>query len=164
MGISARVYGKMPDKEIVPPEQYQEDKGDLLEQLLVVAAEKAAKQEADNALKKGFVTREQINAAFTQFGENMETSLVEKITEMLVPQIQDAVQKAGAAQAKEAGTRKGTIPTPEDERDADPIAYLLKKGKELGPEAYDDVDKRIIWAITYKGLSQGLTLSDTEEE
>lgn len=154
----------MSDNDFLPPDKQDDNKGDILEQLLIVAAEKAAKREADDALKKGFVTREQINAALNTFGENMEASLVEKISEMLMPQIQDAVKKAGDAQAAASGTRKSTIPTPEDERDADPVKYLLKKGREQGPEAYDDVDKRIIWAITYKGLSEGLPLIESEEE
>lgn len=145
----------MPEN-FVPPESQTEDRGDLLEQLLVVAAEKAAKQEARDALQKGFVTREQINAALAAFGENMttnlENSLVDKITAQLLPQIQDSVKKA----AQDAGVRKGTILTPEDERDADPLAYLIKKGRELGPEAFDETDKRIIWAVTHKALTDGM--------
>ena len=132
---------------------------DLLEQLLVVAAEKAAQREAEDALKKGFVTREQINAALAAFGDNMETSLVDKITAMLLPKIQETVQKASA----DAGIRKGTIATPEDERDADPVAYLLKKGRELGADAYDDIDKRLIWGITHKVMIQGMSEMDDED-
>ncbi len=45
---------------------------DMLEQLLVMAAEKAAQREAEDALKKGFVTREQINQALTTFGTQLE--------------------------------------------------------------------------------------------
>ncbi len=146
----------MPEN-FVPPEQPTEEKGDLLEQLLVVAAEKAAQREAKDALQKGFVTREQINAALTAFGENMtanlETSLVDKITAQLLPQIQESVKKA----ASDAGMRKGVVQTPEDERDNDPVAYLLKKGKELGPEAFSDEDKRLIWGLTHVALTDGMS-------
>ena len=144
-------------ENFVPPEQQTEEKGDLLEQLLVVAAEKAAQREAKDALQKGFVTREQINAALTAFGENMtnniKTTLVDEITAQLLPQIQESVKKA----ASDAGMRKGSVMTPEDERDADPVAYLLKKGKEIGPEAYNDEDKRLIWGLTHAALTDGMS-------
>lgn len=144
----------MPDS-FVPPERPEEEKGDLLQQLLVVAAEKAAKREADDALKKGFVTREQINAALTAFGENLtntiEGSVVDKITAQLLPQIQETVKKAAA----DAGMRKGTVQTPEDERDADPIAYLIKKGKEQGPDSYTHEDKQLLWGVTHAVLAKG---------
>ena|SRR6266487_2901443 len=132
----------------------QQDKNDLLQQLLVTAAEKAAEREAEDALKKGFVTREQINAALATFGEQMETSLVEKIAQALMPKVDEAVKKAAVSD------KKSTIETPEDEREADPVAYLLKKGRELGAEAYDDVDKRIIWELTHKGLSQDMKVEE----
>lgn len=132
---------------------------DLLESLLVVAAEKAAKKEADEALRKGFVTREQINSALSAFADNLENTLVEKITEALGSQVTTTVQKALDA----PGMRKSTILTPEDERDADPVAYILKKGREQGPEAFDDTEKRIIWELTYKGLSKGMKDSEDEE-
>ena len=152
----------MPD--FLPPETQEGEQKDLLEQLLVVAAEKAAKQEADQALKKGFVTREQINQALATFGEQLSTDLedriVEKITQALMPQVEQSVKKA----AEGAGIRKGTIVTPEDERDADPVGYLLKKGKELGPEAYDDTDKRIIWGLTHKVLTQGMSMFEDDDE
>ncbi len=139
--------------DFIPP-QDDNDQKDLLESLLVVAAEKAAKQQADDALKKGFITREQLNAALGVFGDTLETNLVEKLATALTPQIDSSVKKGLEGQA----VKKSTIPTQEDERDADPVAYILKKGKELGPEAYDDVDKRIIWALTYKGMADGMQI------
>src|SRR5258708_1824893 len=145
--------------DFIPP-QDDTDQKDLLESLLVVAAEKAAKQQADDALKKGFITREQLNAALGVFGDTLETNLVEKISAALTPQIDQFVKKGLDGQA----VKKSTIPTPEDERDADPVAYILKKGKDLGPEAYDDVDKRIIWALTYKGLTDGMSAFTSEGE
>jgi hypothetical protein len=142
----------MPDN-FVPPERMQEPQGDLLEQLLVVAAEKAAEKEARDALQKGFVTREQINAALTTFGAQLETDVVDKITAQLLPQIQNTVKKT----IDESGlSRKGGPRTAEEEREEDPVAYIIKKGRELGPDAYDDVDKQIIWGLTYNALIEGM--------
>lgn len=140
----------MPDN--FPP-QNTEPQGDLLEQLLVVAAEKAAEREARDALQKGFVTREQINAALDAFGKQMKTEVVDEITASLLPQVQSSVQKAIAESPL---ARKAAPATPEEEREVDPVAYVIKKGKELGPEAFDDVDKQLIWGITYKALALGM--------
>src|SRR5260221_1783893 len=139
--------------DFIPP-QDDNDQKDQLESLLVVAAEKAAKQQADDALKKGFITREQLNAAVGVFGDTLETNLVEKLATDLTPQIDSSVKKGLEGQA----VKKSTIPTQEDERDADPVSYILKKGKELGPQAYDDVDKRILWALTYNGIADGMQI------
>src|SRR5690348_17981606 len=99
----------MPDGDFLPNVEDQPVQGDLLEQLLVVAAEKAAKREAEDALKKGFVTREQINAALTAFGEGLKTDIVTQIQEAVMPQVNQTVQKA-----MDAGSRKSTILTPEE--------------------------------------------------
>src|SRR5260221_10911405 len=139
--------------DFIPP-QDDNDQKDLLESLLVVAAEKAAKQRADDALKKGFITREQLNAALGVFGDTLETNLVEKLATALTPQIDSSVKKGLEGQA----VKKSTIPTQENERDADPVAYILKKGNEVGPEAYDDVGKRIICALTYNGMVAGMQI------
>src|SRR5271169_6012815 len=104
----------MPE-DFVPPTTSNGDP-DLLEQLLVIAAEKAATREAESALKKGFVTREQLNAGLNAFGEQLQASIVQQITETLMPQVQESVQKAYGD-----NQRKSTVATPEDERDADPI-------------------------------------------
>src|SRR5258708_27541465 len=127
--------------DFIPP-QDDNDQKDLLESLLAVAAEKAAKQQADDALKKGFITREQLNAALGVFGDTLETNLVEKLATALTPQIDSSVKKGLEGQA----VKKSTIPTQEDERHANPGAYLLKKGQGLGPAAYKGRDKRTLWA------------------
>lgn len=145
----------MPE-DFLPPEQNDQPfQGDLLEQLLVVAAEKAAKTEAETALKKGFVTREQINAALAAFGDGLENRIVDRIIEQLAPKTESIVKKALDSDER-LGQRRSTVMTAEDERDADPVAYLLKKGRTLGPEAYDDVDKQLIWALTYEGLAKDM--------
>ena len=138
--------------------------GDMLGQLLSVAAEKAAQREAEQALRKGYVTREQTNLALAQLSENLEGTLFNKITESLGDLVEQAVKKA--VTVDEEGRRKSTIEggTSLEAREADPVSYLLRKGKEQGPESFDDVDKRIIWAMTYKALSQGMILDQNEED
>lgn len=145
--------------------QKQEISGDMLEQLLTVASERAAKKEAEEALKKGFVTREQINTALMQLSENVEATLSEKLGANLSELVEKAV-KAAITVDEKGGLRKGTLlgGVSLDEREADPVAYLIKKGKELGPENYDEVDKRILWALTYKALSTGMILDQDEED
>lgn len=141
----------MPDT-FVPPENTPAPQGDLLEQLLVVAAEKAAKEEADQALKKGFVTREQINGALTAFGAQLKSDIVDEITAQLLPQVQQAVQKT----VSESGLSRKAVVTPEDAFEDDPFAYILKKGKEQGPESFSDDEKRFIWGLTHKALTEGM--------
>ena len=82
----------MPDGLVPEPGNTNPLQGDLLEQLLVVAAEKAARNEADQALKKGFVTREQINMALDAMGQKLETSIVEKITAAIDTQVKTSVE------------------------------------------------------------------------
>ncbi len=74
--------------------------------------------------------------------------------------------KAAITVDEKGGLRKGTLlgGVSLDEREADPVAYLIKKGKELGPENYDEVDKRILWAVTYKALSTGMILDQDEDD
>ena len=131
---------------------------DLLASLLTSAAEKAAKREAQEALEKGFVTRQDINLALDAFGADLQQKIIDSVTTAIMPQVEDVVKKASVA-----GERRSTIATPEEERDNDPVAYLIKKGKELGPESYDEVDKRLIWGITYKGLTEGMQAFASEE-
>ncbi len=148
----------------------QEQPKDLLEQLLVVAAEKAAAQQAEDALRKGYVTREQINMALDTFGKNLETTMAETLLGHLEDKMAAAVKKALESDETLAktGLRKSTIATPEDERDADPVAYLLKKGRTAASAGkdpdYDDVEKRILWEMTYRALSSGMILDQREAE
>lgn len=146
-------------------QQTQMIDGDVLANLLATATERAAKKEAEEALRKGFVTREQINMALNQLSENLEATLADKLGANLSELVEKAVKSAITIDEK-GGVRKGTLlgGVSLDEREADPVAYLIKKGRELGPEGYDDVDKRIIWAMTYKALSQGMIVDQTEEE
>jgi len=152
------------------PENNQETKpNDFLENLLTEAASRAAKEEAEQALKKGYVTREQINMALDSFGAKLEETLADKLLGVLEDNVQAALKKAleNEELLTKAGARKSTIITPEEERDANPIAYLIKKGRTAlaanEEPSYDQVDKDLIWAITEKALSQGMTIDQNEQ-
>lgn len=132
---------------------------DLFMSLMVQAAEGAAKREAQDALEKGFVTRKDINLALTAFGEQLEERIIAAVQSSLVPQVEELAKKAADAGAG----RKSTILTPDQERDNDPIAYLIKKGSEQGVDAFDDVDKRLIWGVTHAALTDKMTFDPREE-
>ncbi|SRR6266851_122420 len=132
---------------------------DMLEQLLVMAAEKAAQREAEDALKKGFVTREQINQALTTFGTQLEERIVAAVQTSLMPQVEELAKKA----MNVTDGRKSTILTSDEERDNDPIAYIIKKGRDLGVDAFDDIDKRLIWGVTHAALTDKMTFDPREE-
>lgn len=156
----------MPDEKT---QEQQTQPNDLLEQLLVVAAERAAKEEADQALKKGYVTREQINMALDTFGVRLQETLADKLLGVLDDKIHESVKKAVESDdiLQKAGVRRSTIVDPLDERDADPITYLIKKGRvaaQAGQDPdFDDVDKRLMWAVTETALSQGMLIDQNEE-
>ncbi len=132
---------------------------DMLEQLLVMAAERAAQREAEDALKKGFVTREQINQALTTFGTQLEERIVAAVQTSLMPQVEELAKKA----MNVTDGRKSTILTSDEERDNDPIAYIIKKGRDLGVDAFDDIDKRLIWGVTHAALTDKMTFDPREE-
>lgn len=150
----------MPE-DFLPTAPTNEPAGDLLEQLLVVAAEKAAKKEAQDALVKGFVTRGDINAAFAAFGDSLEDRIVTKISDIIMPKVQESVKATVEATP---GLRKSTVLTPEDEREVDPVKFILKKSREQGPDALDEDEKRIVWGLTFAALSEGMKEVPGEEE
>lgn len=138
-----------------------EPAGDFLEQLLVIAAEKAAKKEAQDALTKGFVTRGDINAAFVAFGDSLENRIVEKISDIIMPKVQESVKQTVESTP---GLRKSTVLTPEDEREDNPVDYILKKSREQGPEALDQTEKDLVWGLTKLALSEGMQYDAREVE
>lgn len=146
--------------DLLPPIEQPVVQGDLLEQLLVVAAEKAAKKEAQDALHKGFVTRGDINAALATFGDSLESRIVDRIADIIMPQVQATVKQTVETTPS---LRKSTVLTPEDEREDDPVKYILKKSREQGPEALDDDEKRIVWGLTFAALAPGLREDAGEE-
>lgn len=151
----------MPEDFLPPLPGGEPEKGDLLEQLLVVAAEKAAKKEAAEALTKGFVTRGDINAALSAFGDGLESRIVEKIAESLMPKVVETVKQTVETTP---GLRKSTVATPEDEMEADPVKFMLKKAQSEGPDAYTQTEKDILWGLTKAALSAGMNYDEREED
>src|SRR5260221_10767642 len=131
----------------------------MFQTLLVQAAESAAKREAQDALEKGFVTRKDINLALAAFGEKLEERIVTAVQTSLMPQVEEITKKAFA---NDVG-RKSTILTADEERENDPVAYIIKKGREQGVDAFDDVDKRLIWGVTHAALTDKMTFDPREE-
>ncbi|GHO45187.1 hypothetical protein [Ktedonospora formicarum] len=76
-------------------------------------------------------------ASFTEFSKQIDTK-IEKATTF----------------SREGVGRVGTV-TPQDERDADPIKYLVKKAAG-DPNALDDVDKALIGELTTRALKEGM--------
>lgn len=147
----------MPDNIQEPQNQ------DLLEHLLTEAASRAAKQEAEDALRKGYVTREQINMALDTFGAKLEDTMADKLLGTLESMIQNTVKKAlENSDLVQKAIRKGTVLSYEEERESDPVSAVLKKARQ-NPESLDQTDKEIAWAITQMGLSTGMSFDNREE-
>jgi hypothetical protein len=134
--------------------------GSLLETYTKKAAEKAAEEE----LKKGFVTREQINAALSQLGTDLETHVADKINAGLGDLVESAVKKAITVDPSGRKSTVGGAQATQDEFEADPVSYIIRKGREQGPESFTDTEKRVIWAVTLKALSTGMIEDQSEEE
>jgi hypothetical protein len=94
-------------------------------------AEDAAKVEA----QANFVSKADLEAAFTAFGEQFSATVAEQI------------EKALPVARPEGAGRVGET-TPEDPREADPVAYIAKKA------AADrtDEDKALAWALTQAAI------------
>ncbi len=76
-----------------------------------------------------------------------------------MPQVEELAKKA----MNVTDGRKSTILTSDEERDNDPIAYIIKKGRDLGVDAFDDIDKRLIWGVTHAALTDKMTFDPREE-
>jgi hypothetical protein len=143
----------------VSDDQKNQTPEDMFQTLLVQAAESAAKREAQDALEKGFVTRKDINLALAAFGEQLEEKIVTAVQTALLPQVEELTKKAIGTSAE----RKSTILTEDQERDNDPVAYIVKKGREQGVDAFNDEDKRFIWGMTHAALTDKMTFDPREE-
>lgn len=155
--------------------QNPEPQQNLLEELLAGAAQKAAKEEADKLAAKGVVTRDDFNTALGAFKEGLLTEVKNVVA--------DAVQKAQPAPVPEeddepvrkGAGRKGTIPAASDStdpREANPVGYIVRKSRTVeqnphgfevpGYKKFDPTDKAIAWAVTLKGLTQGMSMEPVE--
>jgi hypothetical protein len=144
---------------------------DMLEKLLAGAAQREADKKMKELEEKGVVTKAELSTVLKEFG----IQLTETITSAVADQIKKAtppeaaqptdpdqqdqgqqVQKAG----QQVGQRKGTIQGASDPRSDNPIRYLIQKGR-AGQE-FDDLDRALIWGLTEKGFTQGMSYEDID--
>ena len=80
--------------------------------------------------------------------------------------VAEAVQKAMPAVRGEGAGRKGGVSAPDDlsiaARDADPLRYIARKA--TSGQALDEIDQTLINALTFKALTDGLTMSEDEDD
>jgi hypothetical protein len=157
----------MPD-DIQTQNPPQDD--DLLEKLLAGAAKRETDKKMAELESKGVVTKAELSTVLKEFG----TQLTETITSAVVDQIKKAAppeaapptdpdQPEGQRQGQQAvqkGQRKGTIQSSSDPRSDNPIRYLIQKGR-AGQE-FDDLDRALIWGLTEKGFTQGMSHEDID--
>lgn len=149
--------------ENLPQNPPQQD--DLLETLLAGAAERAAKKEMDELAKKGTVTKSEFGTALSEF----ETRLLAAFDAKLGDRVQkggkseqDEEEDEGEPEAKpvQKAGRRATLSAPTDARSDNPVRYLVQKGRKN--EEFDDQDKALIWALTFKGFTQGMSMQEID--
>jgi len=144
--------------------QNPETQQDLLEQLLAGAAQREARKVAEEQLQKGSVTKAEFSSALGEFKQTMLAELAGLLQQKATSpeQTQDTDQEEEEPEPIQKAGRKGTIPPAQDPRDANPLQYLLQKARSGGD--YDETDKQIIWALTVRGLTAGMSTADVDGE
>jgi hypothetical protein len=127
-----------------------------IEELLAQALE--ARNAAQKTEEPEGVTKAELGALLLDFKTQIESTVAE------------SVQKAIPARGEGAG-RKGGIPAPDDfsvaARDADPLRYIAKKASQMQTDSsieLDEVDQKLVAALTWKALQEGLTMADDEDD
>ena len=122
-----------------------------IDELLAQALE--ARNAAQTTPQAEGVTKAELGQMLLDFKTQVEASVAE------------AVQKAMPAVRGEGAGRKGAI-APDDlsiaARDADPLRYIARKA--TSGEELDAVDQTLINALTFKALTDGLTMSEDEDD
>ena len=141
----AKAFGLSPAEE----HSHEENNVTQIDELLAKALE-ARQAEVQTPEPEG-VTKEELGSLLLDFKTQIESTVAE------------AVQKAMPVRGEGAG-RKGGVSegNPADLRDADPVKYIAKKA--VSGEAMDELDMRLLHAITWKALTEGLVDSDDDEE
>jgi hypothetical protein len=148
---------------------------DALEQLMIDTAtrlqtERDAKIAADKLTAKSTgITMEQLGELFAQFGTQIDA----KIQKAIEPIVKEEDPDGGDQSVQHKGIgRKGTvaaIPTAgASARETNPLQYLVTKARTAADAGevvkYDATDKALVWALTKKGLTMGMSQEDTEDE
>lgn len=150
---------------------------DLLEQLLAGAAKKAAQEETQKLEQKGVVTRGDFSTALGAF----KSELLDEVKTVVAEAVQKAQPPADPEAdpeepVKKGAGRKSTVPggssgDSTDPREANPVAHIIRKSRQMdertgqpGYAKFDTTDKAIAWALTMKGLTQGMSQEPVEED
>lgn len=123
------------------------------EDILKLLAEMNAKLSAPaETIQKG-VSEEEMATALAKQAEEFKAILAGAV-ETAVKETEDKLTKAFEAQRVGQG-RSGTVVTEADEREGDPLAYVLKKSRdENGLD--DPMDRDLAWKLTQRALVDGL--------
>lgn len=130
-----------------------------LEEIMAETATKLQeKKDAEKAVAKG-VTEERLGELLTQFKD----SLLETVNTSIQKSFTDKQAEDEQVQKAQGVGRKGTISgSSNDPREENPAKYIIQKAKSVdangtaGYATFDPTDKAIAWAITLKGLTQGM--------
>ena len=107
-----------------------------------LAAEEAAKK-ADQSISK---------ADLAELFQELQTKVMSAVEEK--------VAKAMPVAREEGVGRKGTVETPQSDRDADPATYIVKKSSSA--EEMSDDDQKLAWGITYRLFTRDMSNGDGE--
>lgn len=165
----AKAYGlqedTMEDTQKNPPTNELK-----LEELLAGAAERAAAKEAEKLAAKGVVTADQLGDIIAQAMQKVvQQTAVQKAQAAPDSQESDVEEAEETVQKARPGVgRKGTVQggASGNLREDNPIKYLITKartpvqsGKRTLPgyTAFDPLDKDLLWKLTHKGMTQGMS-------
>lgn len=129
---------------------------DLLETLLAGAAERAAQKQMEEIAHKGTVTKAEFSTALGEFENRLLGRIDEVFAQKATPAESVEPETEQPEQVQKAGSgRRSTVQGTSDPRSDNPVRYLIQKGQK--GEAFDDLDKSLMWELTRKGLSQGMS-------
>jgi hypothetical protein len=129
-----------------------EDNMSTIDEMLAKALE-ARKAEEKSEEPEG-VSQEQLGVLFLEFEEKM-LAAVEATVQKAMPARQEGVGRKG-------GAGDSVDPLSVAARDADPVRYMIRKAA-AGAE-YDEIDQKLLYAMTIKALGEGLVADDNGDD
>ena len=140
----AKAFGLSPAEE----HSQEDNMTQSIDELLAKALE--ARQAQETPESEG-VTKDELGQMLLDFKTQIEATVAE------------SVQKAMPVRGEGTG-RKGGVSevNPADLRDADPVKYIAKKA--VSGDEMDELDMRLLHAITWKALTEGLVDGDDDDD
>ncbi len=141
----AKAFGLSPAEE----HSHEDNMTQSIDELLAKALEA---RQAETKTEPEGVTKEELGSVLLDFQTKINES------------VEAAVQKAMPVRGEGAG-RKGGLPAGEAgliTRDSDPLKYIAKKA--MSGEEMDEIDMKLLYAITWKALTDGLSMNENEDE